>query len=297
MTHRAPGLLHLITFDVVGAPLAEPRPRFFVTKAGKIGVHHDRKVDPWKKAVRRACQAALEQAGVRELVPSDVGVAAQLVFRMPRPRDHYRGRSSVLRPSAPTLHTTKPDGDNLAKAVLDCVGKWSPDAPKKGRPRVRLPSLVWCDDCQVARIEVLKLYADAEPGARITFSTIRGLNMHEDCFLEPHELTPGEALVLSRRRADMTQQEAADTFGASFDVYRSWEVGGVDCPKMQLGFLLLHEQCFVLRRRAGLRIADVARATGLSNAWVGECERGEVPVSDQLVAWWRGRILDEMFGG
>src|SRR5699024_7947809 len=50
-------------------------------------------------------------------------VWADLVFYLPRPKSHYRTGRYVgqLKPSAPTVHITNPDGDKLTRAVFDSL--------------------------------------------------------------------------------------------------------------------------------------------------------------------------------
>jgi len=73
-------------------------------------------------------------------------------FRVRRPKSHYRtGRfSRELKASAPEHHTSKPDTDNLSKAVLDCLTELG----------------MWRDDCQVVREMTTKRY-DSNPGVEI----------------------------------------------------------------------------------------------------------------------------------
>lgn len=78
-------------------------------------------------------------------------VSVALRFYMKRPKSHYRSvqKKPVLKDDAPTFHTNKPDGDNLAKAVLDALG-----------------GLVWDDDKQVSHLSVEKWYThhNGSPG-------------------------------------------------------------------------------------------------------------------------------------
>jgi Holliday junction resolvase RusA-like endonuclease len=81
-------------------------------------------------------------------------------FRMPRPKAHWRtGRNSGrLKDSAPDFHTTKPDKDNLEKALVDALGAFD-----------SCPSLLWVDDAQIADGRISKRYVRAgeEPGATV----------------------------------------------------------------------------------------------------------------------------------
>ena len=78
--------------------------------------------------------------------PLEGALMVQLVFWMPRSKDHYRtGKfSDLLKPNAPEMHIKKPDGDNLAKLVLDCLEK----------------SGFYKNDSQVCKLQVEKLYVN-----------------------------------------------------------------------------------------------------------------------------------------
>lgn len=128
-----------IRFTVVGTPMPQPRPRAWARKFGqqlRAGVYESGKSDGWKAAV--IAQANLH----RPAVPMEGPLALRLVFRMPRPKDHFgTGRNAgVLKASSPASHLCAPDVDNLAKAVMDAmtVGGW------------------WRDDAQVVEMTVVK---------------------------------------------------------------------------------------------------------------------------------------------
>ena len=72
---------------------------------------------------------------------------------MPRPKRHYRkGKfSHVLKDDSPVFHISKPDCDNLSKAVLDAMT----DAG------------VIKDDSIVVNHIIYKKYATSEPGVKI----------------------------------------------------------------------------------------------------------------------------------
>ena len=64
---------------------------------------------------------------------------------MPRPKAHYRsGRySHLLKNNAPTLHTSKPDIDNIIKFYLDAM-----------------TGLFWKDDASICAVEAAKSYSE-----------------------------------------------------------------------------------------------------------------------------------------
>jgi len=75
-----------------------------------------------------------------------------------RPKSHfYTGkRSDVLRPDAPNFHTSKPDRDNLDKAILDALTNAG----------------IWKDDAQVCAGIITKSYVQFIAGANVTITTL-----------------------------------------------------------------------------------------------------------------------------
>jgi len=101
------------------------------------------------------------------------------------------------------------------------------------------------------------------------------------------KLTQGEILVIRRRRADISQTEAATRWSVGRKLYSKWELDEVKGPTVDLVTPLeLHERCFIKRRRAGKSRAEIARAVGVSEFWVTEMERGRRPC-DRLVRYWK----------
>lgn len=91
------------------------------------------------------------------------------------------------------------------------------------------------------------------------------------------DLTPGERLAIDRRRIGRSQQAQAGIFGVSLYKYRKWENDEEEPPNdPPLGNLQTHEQCYVVRRRRGLRLGDVAVEMGFSRWWINQMELGEV---------------------
>ena len=86
-------------------------------------------------------------------VPITGPVRIELVFRMARPRSHYRiekGRISPhVKSTAPIWHISRPDSGKLRRAVEDA-----------------LTGLAWLDDSQVCEANELKVYGEP-PGGQI----------------------------------------------------------------------------------------------------------------------------------
>lgn len=112
----------------------------------------------WTEAVK---VAFLQAYGVLPLplVPRGHAVAVRCVFRMPRPKDHYRAGGAELRKGAPRWHVGTPDATKLWRRTEDA-----------------LTGLLWADDAQVAVEVVLKRYVDPgeAPGCAIDAEWVAG---------------------------------------------------------------------------------------------------------------------------
>jgi Holliday junction resolvase RusA-like endonuclease len=139
----------LYSFTVSGDPKGQPRPRAFAMRMpdGKYSarVFDSGTAEGWKAQV---VLAAKPHAPARPLA-GPVQVRIAFVFR--RPNSHFRSSNPAkeLRGDAPTYHTSKPDSDNLAKAVLDALTQLG---------------TFWRDDSQVCSLFAGKTYGP-NPGA------------------------------------------------------------------------------------------------------------------------------------
>lgn len=139
----------MICFTVPCVPVAQPRQRHrLVTKrdGDQFVSNYTRRRDP-VNAFKAAVQLAASQA--YQGAPLEGPLCISLVFIMPRP-SRLRWKT---KPMPREWHASKPDVENIAKAVLDA-----------------LTGLVWIDDAQVASLHCKKLYAsgDEQPGAEVT---------------------------------------------------------------------------------------------------------------------------------
>lgn len=146
--------IHLWSLRAYGMPKGQPRPRAFVRPGtGRAGVYDPGTAEGWKSDIARAC-AGLEGAGMH------APLSVTLTFYMPRPKGHYRA-NGTLKPSAPRyLHDSKPDADNLAKAVLDTLTNIK----------------AWLDDDQVCELTIRKYWEvpqGAPPGCVIQIAEMR----------------------------------------------------------------------------------------------------------------------------
>ena len=126
---------------VPGNPVAQPRNR--VSARGdivRVYVPKKHPVNAFKQAVHEAAVAA----GVPVFTgPVDVEIAA--VFEMPKSWSKAKREAMAC-----SLHTQKPDADNIAKAVLDAL------------------SAFWTDDAQVSVLRVRKTWSMGwHPGTHI----------------------------------------------------------------------------------------------------------------------------------
>ena len=145
-----------IQFRVYGVPKAQPRGRAYVNKAtGRAGTYDPGTADYWRAAVRDEAVEAINKWWRR--IQITCGVELKLMFWMPRPQHHYRTgkHAGELKPNAPTVHTKKPDLDNLAKAVMDAIT----DAG------------LWRDDSLVYQKHSMKVYGE-RPGVEITITEL-----------------------------------------------------------------------------------------------------------------------------
>ncbi len=138
-----------VAFFAHGDPKGQPRVRAFV-RGRHAGVYDPGTAESWKNAVRFACPVKRSMGGE----PYFTGpVSVTLNFRFQRPTGHHVAgkRDRPVKPNAPQLHTSKPDADNAAKAVMDALDVCG----------------VWYDDAQVASLIVTKAYTTGQPGCKV----------------------------------------------------------------------------------------------------------------------------------
>ena len=140
---------------IFGDPKGQPRARAFARKMGAkhVARMYDSDVaDAWKRAVDLGIQ---REHRSQPVVFDALGAfEVKLAFFFRRPKSHY-GKGGHVKASAPVLHVSKPDADNLAKLVLD---------------RITRGGRIWRDDSQVAKLRVEKFWAitDARIGVYLS---------------------------------------------------------------------------------------------------------------------------------
>lgn len=140
-----------IVFRVPASPVAQPRHRAAVVN-GMAMTYEAPKSAPIHafKATCRVAYAHHVDSG-----PFAGPLELKLWFVFPRPASRTRKRNQHQR----LWHASRPDCDNLAKAVLDALN-----------------GLAWVDDSQVARLNVEKVYGlpqDA-PHVLVAISALEG---------------------------------------------------------------------------------------------------------------------------
>lgn len=139
------------SFRVDGIPKAQPRPRAFARRMGSkfvARVFDAGTAEGWKSSVVAAARE------LRPVAPLETPLEVAIGFFLPRPKSKCRRAD----PDGPVPCTSKPDCDNLAKAVLDALMQDG-----------------WCrDDSQVVRLVVEKNWhaKDGRPGALIVVREI-----------------------------------------------------------------------------------------------------------------------------
>ncbi len=140
-----------IHFQVLGVPIAQPRPRAFAFQ-GHARIHADRAhaVHAWKGVVKVVARAACS-------IPLTGPVKVRLEFLLSRP-GHLRWKT---RPMPRMWCSVKPDADNLAKAVLDAM-----------------LGVCFEDDAQVCQLIVEKFIAggDERPSVTVEVTTLEESN-------------------------------------------------------------------------------------------------------------------------
>lgn len=154
MTSTAPA----IQFRVDGVPKGQPRPRAFV-RGGHAAVYDPGTAEGWKSCIAVAAKPHIPPT------PLAGTIALTVEFIMPRPRAHFRTgkHASELRGDAPEHHCSRPDVDNLTKAVLDALTDIG----------------MWIDDAQIALLGAVKLYG-VKPGANIEIHQVRAAEIDKE---------------------------------------------------------------------------------------------------------------------
>jgi len=137
-----------IEFFAQGLPKGQPRVKARVMGA-HAGVYTPSTADEWKACVALAAKPFIPS--VKLACP----LCVNITFYFPRLKGHYR-KDGTLKPNAPLLCTSKPDKDNLEKAVFD----------------VLTAAGMWVDDALICDGWTKKRYANGASGARIVITEV-----------------------------------------------------------------------------------------------------------------------------
>lgn len=133
----------MIHFTVPGQPIAKGRPRIS-TRGGFARAYTPVKTVAYEGLVAMAGQEAMAGAAPFE---GPVAIEVTAVFQIP-------ASWSKRRKAEAQWHTSRPDQDNIVKAIGD-----------------GLNGVVWRDDSQIASSRVLKVYGE-RPGVRVVVTPL-----------------------------------------------------------------------------------------------------------------------------
>ena len=132
----------MIAFEIPGPPVGKGRPRAF-RMGNSVRMHTPEKTASYESMVKLAAHRAMQGAA-----PMAFPVALSLVVLHAIPKS-WSTRKQDAALAGTERPTTKPDADNVAKAIADaCNG------------------IVWVDDAQVVELHVSKRYSSA-PGVMV----------------------------------------------------------------------------------------------------------------------------------
>lgn len=131
-----------ITFEVVGEPVAQARPRIVRTKSGIRGIDpaKSKNYKTWVKFCALNAFRKLETKNTKKLLKSPLKVKL-LIYRSIPKSDNKKLKNK--KQNNDVLPIVKPDIDNVFKAVTDA-----------------LTGIIWQDDKQIVNAEIAKRYSD-----------------------------------------------------------------------------------------------------------------------------------------
>lgn len=110
----------MIQFTVPGEAVPQgSKKAFFVKALGRAAMtESSAKLKPWRSLVSLKAQDTMNGQP-----PLDCPVMVLAVFEFPRPRGHFgTGKNeTILKASAPSWKTSKPDVDKLLRGILDAL--------------------------------------------------------------------------------------------------------------------------------------------------------------------------------
>ncbi|HVN82286.1 MAG TPA: RusA family crossover junction endodeoxyribonuclease [Terriglobia bacterium] len=132
--------------ELLGPPRGKGRPRFRIVGKGKkrfVQTYTDAETRKYEDRLRQ--EASLKMMGIP---PSDVPLEVRIEAYMPVP-DSWPSRKKLDAIAGKIVPATKPDSDNVVKAILDSFNR-----------------VVWKDDAQIVNFYITKRYSE-RPRLRI----------------------------------------------------------------------------------------------------------------------------------
>lgn len=144
---------HKITFTIPGDPIGKERPRF--TRGSKVMTYTPRKTHAYEDSVRYLGVMTRKKEGISTPIDKFCGVSIKAYYKVPKSFSKKRRQLCLDGLERPTK---KPDGDNIAKIILDGMN------PKQKLNRrlhkyVTLHEGMYLDDSQVVDHRVQKFYS------------------------------------------------------------------------------------------------------------------------------------------
>jgi len=135
-------MTEIITFTIPGKPTAKGRPKF-VRRGKFVSTYTPEKTLNYENMVK----ARFWQEYGTDYAPIETAVRVSISATFTRPKGHFgSGRNAwFVKESAPEHMTTKPDLDNIAKAITDALN-----------------GLAYRDDSQIAALSAEKHYGPCE---------------------------------------------------------------------------------------------------------------------------------------
>lgn len=126
-----------LAFTIPGKPISKGRPRFTV-RNGFATVY-----TPAKTREGEAAIAKIAKVVMRGVAPATGAVKLRILFVFAPPAS-WSKQMRELAAAGHVIHTSKPDADNCAKAILDALN-----------------GIAWADDCLITDVIMSKRYGAA----------------------------------------------------------------------------------------------------------------------------------------
>lgn len=135
---------------IYGTPKGQPRPRAFAVN-GKARMFNPGTAEHWKSQIAAKVTDYLPET------PYEGPMTVSMAFYFQRPKSHYTSKGKLTKMAAHEkfYHTSKPDFDNLEKAVSDCLTEIK----------------FWRDDSQVINWTGYKFWTSEESRLELIITT------------------------------------------------------------------------------------------------------------------------------